>query len=315
MSEYVNTQTGEIIEVRDNEEIKIQSPLTLEQAIRGNHFNITNKIKRDKDLEFLELQNNFFGETFVFLLYENFNLLLDNLDQADITRYMYIGSFCKNDGYLKHDNNKLIDTKALTILLYLSKSECNKLLKKLINLGLLIKDKYGYKVSSEFFHKGEKKKYKHPSNKLMTEQYFRLYINGIRNIYENTESREHKKVAILFKLVFNIHPKNNIICRYPDKELSHEFQPLNLKQIAEIVGYSDSNKMKEALLSFKINNKYIFMKCEVGTGKNKKNMFIVNPAILYRNMCPEQTTELLRYFGYIEDVINYDELSKNTKGE
>lgn len=190
-----------------------------------------------------------------------------------IFRYMYLCTYMNYDGYLELGNAKgegrLVLKKDLFEMLNLSERECYNTINYLVENGLLdISDKY-IKVNSEICIKGKINKKK---------EVVRMFNNAIQEIYKKALPKEHKKIALLIKLLPYVHFDKNVICENPNEEYEELIKPLNLTQLANILNYSTTQKLKKGLMNLKVNNEFVIMISKV----NNKDMIVINPKVYYK---------------------------------
>lgn len=210
-----------------------------------------------------------------------FNFFMNGLYDLQIkesikVRFLYLLSYTKysNQGsYLVHDNNKLMTKQDIFDKLNLSEKEFTRTLKTLLDAGLLIKENDYYLANTYLATRGE------ITSKQKQSPYTRIFDEGIRSLYENCTSRQHKQLYYLFRLLPYVSLKFNAICKNPSEELVEKVIPLKLKEICEIVGYNSQNssKFKREMYQLKIFNQYAMLGIECGKGIWYK----VNPRLLY----------------------------------
>jgi hypothetical protein len=295
METWINEQTGESFQTRENDEIKIVNPQTLKQAIKGRIYHFQNKKYYDDAMQFNIIQKEHFGN-FVFLIYENMDKLKEILEPAEITRYMYLGTYCNNYGILTHDNNAPLNKKALFICLNLGEKEFNKFIKKLKTNNLLTENDKKFIINSDFFYKGQFEKYYQLNGKLISKQYFRMYITAVRKIFDTATSRQHKSLSIIFRIITYLHPKYNIICENPEETIIENIIPITIAELPKCLNLKDSKELSRTIKSMTLDGKPVFGTFEaVKNGKSVKRIYL-NPAILYKGTCPVETQVLIDMF-------------------
>lgn len=255
----------------------------------------------------------------MFFIFKNIDKLTKILNDSELVRYIYIGTYVKKDGLLKMDNNIThINKEKLRIILNTNSKTFRNFYNKLVSTGLLVEEKttnykivngksVGYskdetrlrlKINFEYAYRGKLTEYKHLTGKNMND-YIRLYVNKIRELYLNTDGRSLRKLAIVYKLLPFISWRHNIICYNPDEQDYRMLQLLTLGDIIEYLGYKRSNiaRFREDFYSLKLNNDYIFMSLQKGTPDYLKSIIAVNPKFMYGGTDLKEVEWLIKSFN------------------
>lgn len=286
----IDKETGEVI--KESEKI-----YTLEDIKQR-------KLHADKAKEkeqFKEIQKEVFGN-FVFFIFNNIDKLTKVLNDSELTRFIYLGTYVKNDGILKLDNNKTFITKAnLHKVLNISYETSNRLYNKLIDNNLMIESGEVLYILN-YFHYGKAKRYEEITETRL-KNYTRIYIKTTRTLYESTSVRNHGKLAIAYKLLPYVHWKYNILCRNPLVELKENLDVLDINDVLEISGYSKENKskFKNYFYSIECDGYDMFAGLEKKSRKSKNTNYdttkiYVNPLIFYRGSNDEDLKALFDIF-------------------
>lgn len=282
----IENSTGEII----TENFNID---TIEDVVRKKQR--AEKAKIDK--EFKSLQDEVLGN-FVFFIFRNIYNLEEILGAEGLVKFIYMGTYVKNDMYLKLDNN----------LTYISKKKLQKLIKikhstkfnafynTLVENNLTIEDAKGIMINPSYFYRGYERDYKKiTGNKL--EEFTRIYTDTTRKLFENTESRKHKQLAIIYKLLPYISYKYNVICQNVNEINSMELKPLVVSDVMKILGYDSSNitRFKKDFYGLEYEGKQIFMTIQK-TPKYTESIILVNPKVYYRGKDVEELQFLITLF-------------------
>lgn len=177
--------------------------------------------------------------------------------------------------YLDYKNNLgKITEKDLKNILQLSERETLNTKKVLTENKLIIinKDKT-ISVKKSVAKKGSLKG-------MQKVDFTRIFNNGIKELYENSNPREHKKIALLLEILPYVNYKYNILCRNPQEQERDNLDIINITELCEIVGYNPKNtsRLKKDLFAIKINNEDAFKMVIGGSG----NFFITNPRLNYK---------------------------------
>lgn len=206
------------------------------------------------------------------------------------TRFLYLATYLgygENGGYICHKNGVPMNKKDVVKLLGLSPKRGNETIADLVRTGLLFEDGDNLQVNQDVAFKGTLNK------KQMNESYTRMFVDGIRSLYMNCSTTQHKQLYYLFRLLPYINLKFNAICQNPTEQVAEQVIPLTLKDICELLGAYGGNqdKFKKDMYKLKIFNQYVMKGIEGATGM----WFKINPRIFYGGIEShiEQLEELL----------------------
>lgn len=205
--------------------------------------------------------------------YFNFYKRYKDVEKQHLFRFMYICTFMNYDNYLA--NNRRYFTECdLKKLLKLSDREYGRTKKHLIESDLMVIDENdNIYINKDICKKGKIKKNKNI-------EVVRMFNDAIKDLYENSTPREHKKLALLIELLPYINYKYNILCENPHEEIAENIKPLSIKDVCRITGYDEKNstKLKRDLLKIKVNEELAIGIWERGCGKT----IYINPRICYK---------------------------------
>lgn len=209
-----------------------------------------------------------------------FFLFYKNLDKIDIkeqykTRFIYLSS------YIDYNTNNLIDIRGgkkvslsyaeIKTILNLSDKVAKSTIKVLKDVGLLIKDNETFSLNNSYCLKG--------NTKSTNSEYIRIFIEGIRKLYINTNPQSHKQLYYLFKLLPYVNLQFNVLTIETDKENYHDITPINMVDICRIlnVNIKDQRKMYNILKSFMIGDEYVICKHMI----DDMDAYSINPKLYY----------------------------------
>lgn len=232
-------RTGEILEepgVFYTEAQSEQSRKYFEQQKRR-------EIERQRINAFYEEQGRY-----CWLLYRKGVPLLPELESSKLLRLMRISAYLGYDGRLVFENGKPMSKIQLMELLYLSKSEFGKLWKKLVECGILWEDGENICVNQRLFCRGELAS---RLGKEVTDDVIRIYQSGIKDIYNSTDSRGHKLLGAVYRLIPYVHKRYHIVCHNPLEEELQNVQSMSWKEVCGLLGYNTErpNQLKERMLA------------------------------------------------------------------
>lgn len=222
-----------------------------------------------------------------------FYKLLPNISKQYLFRFIYLCTYLKfNDCRLmqKEDNGRyrFVYENELQDLLKLGRAEYFNTKKELTNNNLIYIDD---------------DKIIHINNKLAINgnvgatkrDYIRIFNEAIRDIYENSLPKEHKRLYIFIELLPYINYNLNVLCFNPKETTPELIKPLTLEDITNILGiYKGNNKCKlqNLLLNTFVNGNKVMM-----INKDyKKEFYVVNPCIYYKGNRMEDITYLISMF-------------------
>lgn len=213
--------------------------------------------------------------------YFNFYKRID-IENQYLFRFIYLCSYMNYDNYLSN-GKRLLRVDDLEGLLGLSEREFYRTKKSLIDNNLItITDKNLVYINDRYCKKGEIHKNKNI-------EVIRMFNEAIKELYEKSTPREHKKLALLIKLLPYINYKYNIICNNPEEENIQLINPIKMSDLCEMLGYDRTNasKLKRQLFALRVNDEKVIGIFEVEDSK----AILVNPRVYYK--------------GNQEDGLNY----------
>lgn len=267
------TEDGEVVRLHDKsiEELAMGT-VNMSEELKGN--------RTDKQLEIAkaiaertEFENILIEEcgSFYFNFYGRLASTIDN--PAMLFRFLYLCTYMNYDGYLS-DGRRLIKADGLKELLRLKDREFYETKKYLLSNNLIsIDDKIVVSINANYCKKGK-------VNKIGKIEVIRMFNNAIRGLYEKSLPREHKKLALLVKLLPYLNFKHNIICKNTDCEYKEYIEPYSLPELAELLGYGRTNttKLKKDLFKLRFDNELVIGIFECDNGK----FIYVNPKVMYK---------------------------------
>lgn len=205
-----------------------------------------------------------------------YDKLLEQLgdDTATAFRFLYLCSCADQDGYfVKYKNEYCKSKEDFTYVFEKTKDTVTSYLNKLISNKLLYKDAKGYRLNPMYYSMGNMDdEFKRSS--------IRTFNNAIKELYRNSDPREHKMIGKILKLVPYINIYNNVLCwdiEETDKDL---IQPLTAEDIRYVI-YPDSNYGYDVMDKLGM----LFVKGEPLLGKFTsvdQTQYIINPRVFYR---------------------------------
>ena len=275
-----NTKTGEIYETEEYFSVlggfNVYEPSAKEKKEYGE--NLRNQQALTRELG-----------GFVKVLYYNNEILYGNelgLSKATVTRLLMLSTYLDYDNCLVLEIPKTkkqakdveyMKRKDIQEVLGLKQKAFCDFLKEITEAKILIKEDKIYKLSSDYFYRGETSK----------DVYFsRMYVDTVRELYVNTSTRKHSTLSYVFQLMPFVHWKTNILVKDRMSNIEN-MEHLNMYDICELLGLETSktsiNNMKKELLSFRVvrdgKELYLFNYLKVGGAKGSKESFVINPLV------------------------------------
>ena len=225
---------------------------------------------------------------FCFNIYKN---LLDvNLEPQYMFRFIYLCTYMNYDNKLVLGNQigdgKLAIESDLMEILGLSRMETFNTKKALIEANLIaIEEDETISINKKYALKGK-------IGKRDLKGSVRTMESGIRELYQSVGAREHKKLALLIEILPYVNFNHNIVCSNPNESNVENIEPINLTKLANMMGYSTTQKLKKGLMDIKVNGKSLIMIATI----NSKNMIVVNPSLYYKGNNIEALRGIINLF-------------------
>lgn len=227
---------------------------------------------------------------FYFSFYNN----LPKIEKQYLFRFIFMSTYIKyedNRMMLKEDNNRyrLIKESEIQELLKLGRAEYFKTKKALIDNNLIfIDDKDNIHINNKISKIGNI-----DNNK---KDYIRMFKNTIRNIYNNSLAREHKRLFVFIDLLPYVNYNLNIICFNPCEVNPELVEVMTIEDIQEVLkGKVDKNKsrLKNILLNTFIRDE----KAMLIVKDFEKEFLVVNPKFYYKGNRIEDLNYLSNLFS------------------
>lgn len=262
---HIKTKTK--IEHQKSNNMNVDGKLySLDGEYIGDKFNVEYKLKlSDKQIESFKSKNEMYEHEkdnggFIFLFYQLLQSMddqLPNLNKPDMARLLYLSTFVQFDtNKITHDNGRNIKDDDLAEMLKFKPRQYKAYIKKLVDNGYMTIDIDGYKVLSPYLCK-----YGKLDNKWLKKHnisHTRLFKGTVRNIFEKANSRELNKISIIYMILPYVSLKYNIVCSNPSEIDDSKVKPYTLKDLTEILGYSNPSVLKNYLHTVKVNDESVF---------------------------------------------------------
>lgn len=235
---------------------------------------------------------------FVFALFNGCMTMAErfpSLNQSDLARLMFIGTHTNYDGRLQYDNGRPIDRKALWSLLNMSRARFSEFYGKLLAEGIVNDDnEHGdVYVNPSIFYRGSLDEAEY---KLAGYRHTRLFRKTVRGLYERYNGRAIKQLAIVFAVLPFINFAFNVVCFNPEEHNEDRVSPMDLDRLAALLNYKDTQRLRTALGSLKLDGKSVFLLIPDGNDRRKRRI-IVNPRVVFAGTDPAKLAAIKILFN------------------
>ena len=262
---YVNgydQKTGEFI-----------SEFHVKETIGERQKKIDSAVKRRQTNEFYKEMVAKNGE-FYFLFNRLNSLDEDKMEKQNYIRFLYLCTFMDRENILIY-KSEYITIGNLHEVLNLTKPVAKKTRINLIENNLMSIDSEGRLIiNKEFCFKGKIEKEEKKSMKT------RMFSTAIRELYEQSLPREHKKLSMLVTLLPYISFHHNILCHEPEYEEKCKIKSMNLSEVADILKYdlNQVSRLRKDLFALRVGGEEVVMVCTTDSAELIK----INPKVYYR---------------------------------
>lgn len=271
----VVTVDGEIVKLHD----KAIEELAMEIVNYAEKLNGTDEdsLLREKQKEILKKKeersafHNRLIETYG-SFYFNFYKRI-KIEGQFLFRFIHLCSYMNYDNYLSN-GKRLLREEDLKDLMMLGKTEYHKTKNCLIDNDLIsITDKGLILVNPNFCKKGEIHRNKNI-------EVIRMFNEAIKELYQKSLPREHKKLALLIEILPYINYKYNIVCTNPDETNIELIEPIKMSDLCVMLGHDKTNasKLKRQLFALRVDDEKVIGMFEVEDTK----AILVNPRVYYK---------------------------------
>ena len=203
--------------------------------------------------------------------FDFYNKIEKILEPQLLVRTLYLCSYLNFNNDLMI-NRKHMTEKDLSKIWKISERQATRDKNKLIdNNILIINSDESLSINKLYFRKGD----------IMRDEVVesvRIFDNAIRELYEKCTSREHKKLALLYKLIPYVNNNWNIVCKNIHEENKDLIEPYELKDLVKILGVSNVTKLRNDLLKLTVGGEPVVM---IQLVLNKSRI-LINPKIYYK---------------------------------
>ena len=245
--------TGELVPVTDRV-VVLQSGDEVRRKKQIEHCQRTFKARNDNG-------------NFVWLLFKYRENLFPDVSAANLTRLMYVATFCNKDG-------SIMEKTELRKKMNLNRTRWSEFWNEMVENEILYEQDGVVYVNSKFVVNG----------KLKTDNnYTRLFCEYIQQLYEGCNSANaHKQLSYIFKIIPFINRRTNTVCLNPTEQDADKIQTMRLGDFCEIVGYDKKNarRLANELLNIRINGE-LAIGFFVTNLDEKTWQLVVNPKLYF----------------------------------
>lgn len=224
-----------------------------------------------------EIENGYF----VFAFFESCKTVGERyptLLQADLARLMFVGTYTGyKTGRLQHDNGRAIDKKALEKLVGLSRNKFAEFFGKLTQEDVLCEMDGEIYVNPSVFYRGSLKDVGYD---LDDYRHTRLFRKTVRDLYARYTGRSTAQLAVIYAVLPFLNFDTNVVYFNPEETDEDKVRPMNLENLAALLNYRDTTKLKRALNSVKIDGQHAFW-LPTNVNDRRERRIIVNPRIVF----------------------------------
>ena len=216
----------------------------------------------------------------------------NGLTAATAARLMYLCAFLSyNNNLIK--NGKTITRSDLTEILKLPASVVSGFINETKDSYLTILTDNTIQANNAIFQRGKLTKENIPSQK--------LFIRGVKELYERTQPRQHKHLGFLFCLLPYINLEYNILCNNTTEKEISLIDPITLKDFCNLINYDISNlaRLKKIYrdIRFNVDGREQRFVAFVNDGIDiASSRIVINPSILYAGTDPEKVRAFTSFF-------------------
>lgn len=218
---------------------------------------------------------------FVFAFFEGCKTMGEQyptLTQADLARLMVVGTYTGySTGRLQHDNGRAIDRKALDKLVGITRNKFAEFYRKLISEDILREAGDEIYVNPSVFYRGSLKEVGYDLDEY---RHTRLFRKTVRDLYARYTGRATAQLAIIYAVLPFLNFDTNVVCYNPEEVCEDYIRPMNLEKLAALLHYKDTQKLRRALNSVKIDGQYVFWLPNNVNDKRERRI-IVNPRVVF----------------------------------
>jgi len=102
-------------------------------------------------------------------------------------------------------------------------------------------------------------------------------------------------LALVYSVIPFLNFDSNMICHNPNEIVTDKVKPINIKELADILGYENDSKLKKSLNGINVDGVPMFTFIE-GAYNRRNKRIIVNPRIIFAGN-GEALEQIKKYFN------------------
>lgn len=283
--ELTDKETGEVISTT-KAEIKPGTQVGIKATTEDQRESYKHKLELIKEIkEFIEENEG----SYVHLLFRYGAPIFRELEEkapgskcnTHVIRFMMLTTCLTFGGKLFDSNKNEVKKSSLKkIWDTTSKNSINDTYNLLKECGYIYETEEGYiMINEELVIKGAIENFEELRKQDHSFTYTRVFIDNLREMYLNTEPKQRKQLANLFKILPYINFKYNVFCTNPTEIDKKELDLLDWADLAKLCGYDKSQvaRFKKDLMNLKIFGYDVIGEFNRSSGMT----IIVNPKVHY----------------------------------
>lgn len=151
-----------------------------------------------------------------------------------------------------------------------------------------VKDRYFYRDDDGFLHTAGHSFIKGKLNVPCIDEYQKLYIAALRELYEKVPVTQHKRIGFVLKMLRYLNFEYNILCYNPTEKDKDEIVPMTVLDFCNMIGLKDETHIyrlprEYGKLRFTVNGKEeVFCKFLSNGNDIALASIYINPRLVYK---------------------------------
>lgn len=203
-----------------------------------------------------------------------------SLTKQDTARLMFLGTFVAwESNRLQSDNGRQhYNKKALEKLIEMSPKRFNEFFRKLEDEGIIEEKESGeIFMNQSVFYRGDLKNNEYDISDL---DYTRMFRKTVRDLYAEFKGRRLAQLAVIYSVIPFLSLHYNIVCHNPEETSDELIKPMELGELAKLLGYVDASSLKRSLNRIKIDGKPVFGFFE-NPHDRRTSRIVINPRVVF----------------------------------
>src|SRR5699024_8885543 len=171
--------------------------------------------------------------------------------------------------YVKKDIEELVG---------MSRKRFNEFYRELEKEGIIEEKETGEIIMNQsVFYRGELSNNEYDVQDL---DYTQLFRKTVRKLYAEFQGRRLAQLANIYAVLPFLNLHYNIVCHNPAETSEELVRPMTLTELAEILAYSDSHKLKRALETIKVDGRPVFW-LPHNVHDKRQTRIVVSPYVVF----------------------------------